>query len=490
MFEFESPAPTHCVLYTDGGYWPNVNIGGWGVHGYFFTAEPAKTGSGCKKALPSAQGYLNGKSGKPDILISHYVDAFETVMHGATNNVAELSAAIRALEIARDAKVTHLTLFADSKYVLQGITEWLPNWVKHDWVLGSGKPVANSELWKKLDHVYNELKQKGVTIDLRWVKGHSGDCGNDIVDKLSTLSICAGSNGRWVSECVLSPAKGYWKSEKKQSRLLNLSAWYYGVNDGAFCTSFDGRTIYYQGELRDDEEFNGKRISDACFSVVYLREPDPILETIRAESLRLAKASYYGLAVGSMREIFKPENYSLIEQYGPSFLIYDLSRNRLMNYRKETLVEERRPARRAYYAVDRLQLLERILVDYLKNDGKDAPGCFYYNDVTDLLYETVAEKKKEVTRLKPAISQSTKYIDVDVRYSASGSASVRLVLSQDLPDRNTLAALAEEIRRVTVVTWPDSESAIRFATIVETTNDVGIWSGVYSNLSLLPTTTR
>lgn len=489
MLNFEPHEPTHCVLYTDGGYWPNTGIGGWGVHGYFFTLIPATVGSGCKKALPTSAGYQTGKSGKTDITITHYVDAFETVSYNATNNVAELSAGIRALEIALESNVKQVTLFSDSKYFLQGITEWLPNWIRHQWVVSSGKPVANIDLWKKLDKIYSELKQRGVVIDLRWVKGHSGDFGNDIVDQLSTLSICAGSNGRKVSECVLTPAKGYWKTEKKYSRMLNQSAWYYGVNDNAFVESFDGRFIYYQGELRDDEEFNGKRISDASFSVIYLKEPDPVLETIRRESVRLAKASFYGLAVGSLSSIFKPENYDLIEQYGPSFLIYDLSKNRLMNYKKDILVEERRPARRAYYAVDRLQLLESILQEYLKRGDDFTSSSFYYNDITDILYERVIEKKKEIVRLRSTISQSTKFVDVEVNYTTVKKANVRLVMASDLPDRNTLAALADEIQRVVVVTWPDSESAIRYATIVETTNDVGIWSGVYSNLTLLPPAT-
>lgn len=499
MFDVNSEKPTHCVLYTDGGCWQDLRIGGWGVHGYFFINEPAKVGSGCKKAKPCVDGYENGSSGKTDITLTHYVDAFRSLPAEATNNVAELSAGIRAMELIVESGVTDAVLISDSKYFLQGLTEWLKGWVANKWVSSTGKPVANRELWERIAELRDEIAKRNINVKYKWIKGHSGDLGNDIVDKLSSLSMRAALNGRPVDETSVSDAKGYWKTSKKQSRLLNLPAWYFGVRTDAAVLSEDNRTIYYQGHVRDGEDFNGKMISDACFSVIYMTEPDPVLETIRTESMRLAKASFYGLAVADLKVIFHPENYELIEQYGIKFLTYDLAKNRLQNFRKEVLVEERRPVRRAYYAVDRLTHLEKILQSYIrlaasKDDAALSSATsdgLTYTDVTDILYEPVAGKRSSSIRLRPDITQAVKYLDIDADYTLpsknAGKAKVRLVLGQDLPDRNTLSALAEEIVKVVVVTWADSECAIRFATILQTNHDVGIWSGVYSNLTLLPT---
>lgn len=491
MFDTSEVAPTHLVVYTDGGCWQDLRIGGWGLHGYFYIEEPAKTGTGCKKAMPTPTGYESKATGKPDITVTHYVDAFKSLPSDATNNIAELSAGLKALELALESGVANALILTDSKYFLKGLTEWLPGWKRSNWILSTGKPVVNKELWVAVDEAYSKIQEKKINLQMKWVKGHSGEFGNEIVDKLASLSMRAAINGRPVDECNLAQAKGYWKQSKTHSRLLNMPAWYFGVRDNITSTTEDGRTIYYQGELRDSEDFNGKMISDASFSVVYLREPDPVMEIIRAESLKLAKASFYGLAVGYMPAILKPDNYELIETYGVKFLTYDMSKNRLQNFRKEVLVEERRPVRRAYYAVDRLTHLEEILKDYL---GNRVQNYYCYTDITDLLYETVAGKKTSSVKLRSHIVQSTKYLDIEVGHTVSaggeGKAKIRMVLTQDIPDRNTLSAIAEEGIKVVVVTWADSESVIRFATIVQTNNDVGIWSGVYSNLAFVPTPSR
>jgi ribonuclease HI len=95
-----------------------------------------------------------------------------------TNNRMELMAAIVALEtLTEDCKVT---LFTDSQYVRQGITEWMRNWVRRGWKTAAGAPVKNRELWERLHAACGRHQ-----IDWRWVKGHSGDPDNERVDDLA-----------------------------------------------------------------------------------------------------------------------------------------------------------------------------------------------------------------------------------------------------------------------------------------------------------------
>ncbi len=487
MFEPNDPKPTHLVLYTDGGCQQHLGIGGWGVHGYFFVEEPAKVGTGCKKATPTAEGYKQGSTPKPDITITHYVDAFGSLSVDATNNIAELEAAIAALKITLDSGVGSVLLMMDSKYVLQGSFEWLPKWVANKWISSNGQPIANQPQWMQIEALLAQVKDKGIKLTSKWVKGHSGEFGNEQVDSLATLSTRAAMNGRPVTERIISPAKGYWKQERKYPRMLNLPTWYYGVREDATDPSAAGRTIYYLGDLREAVEFTGKMISNATLAVVYLKEPDQVLETIRRESHKLAKMSFYGLAVGTLPVIFKPDIYDLVDNHGTKFLAYDVSKNRLMDFKKEILVEELRPARRAYYAVDRLNMLEGILKTYLRDGLHEG---FTFTDVTDLLYEVVPGKKSSSVKLKAHVTQAMKTLECQVDYvtpsKASGKAGIKLIVGQDIPDRNTLSALADEGIKVVAVTWAESDSVIRFATIVQTTDDVGIWSGTYSNLHILP----
>ena len=95
-----------------------------------------------------------------------------------TNNRMELMAAIVGLETLTEACT--VTLYTDSQYVRQGITEWLPNWVRRHWKTAAGEPVKNRDLWERLYAACGRHR-----IDWRWVKGHSGDPDNERVDQLA-----------------------------------------------------------------------------------------------------------------------------------------------------------------------------------------------------------------------------------------------------------------------------------------------------------------
>ncbi|MFT3805367.1 ribonuclease HI [Arenimonas sp.] len=95
-----------------------------------------------------------------------------------TNNRMELMAAIMALEALKSA--CRVVLHTDSKYVQQGIGEWLPNWLRRNWKTSGGDPVKNQDLWMRL-HAAAARHQ----VDWRWVKGHAGHADNERVDALA-----------------------------------------------------------------------------------------------------------------------------------------------------------------------------------------------------------------------------------------------------------------------------------------------------------------
>ena len=135
-------------LYTDGACRGNPGPGGWGV-------------------LLCYNGHEKELSGGE---------------HDTTNNRMELMAAIQGLESLN--KACDVILYTDSKYVMQGITEWISNWKAKGWKTAARKPVKNVDLWQRLDKARNNHK-----VDWRWVRGHSGHDGNERADELANRGV-------------------------------------------------------------------------------------------------------------------------------------------------------------------------------------------------------------------------------------------------------------------------------------------------------------
>ena len=107
-------------------------------------------------------------------------------MHGGdpetTNNRMELTAAIEALTALKGPR--KVILHTDSKYVMDGITDWMANWKKRGWKTANKNPVKNQELWEALDEAIQRHDIKWV-----WVTGHSGHDGNEEADALANKGI-------------------------------------------------------------------------------------------------------------------------------------------------------------------------------------------------------------------------------------------------------------------------------------------------------------
>ena len=115
-------------------------------------------------------------------------DGHEKRLYGAepqtTNNRMELTAVIEALQALK--RPCHVHLHVDSKYVLQGASEWLAGWKAKGWRTASKQPVKNVDLWQKLDAL---LHTAGHHIEWVWVKGHAGDPGNERADMLANRGV-------------------------------------------------------------------------------------------------------------------------------------------------------------------------------------------------------------------------------------------------------------------------------------------------------------
>lgn len=136
---------TTIEIFTDGACSGNPGAGGWGV--ILRCGEVEKELSG----------------GAPE----------------TTNNRMELTAVIEALKALK--RECEIILYTDSRYVMDGVNEWLPNWKRNNWRTTNKKSeVKNLDLWQELDKLLPLHKIKWV-----WVKGHNGHPENERVDKLA-----------------------------------------------------------------------------------------------------------------------------------------------------------------------------------------------------------------------------------------------------------------------------------------------------------------
>ncbi len=139
-------------LYTDGACSGNPGPGGWGTVIYFTDGSAQELGGSAAQT---------------------------------TNNRMEMQAAIEALQyLASSGRTEPVALYTDSEYVKNGITKWLTGWKKKGWKTSAGKPVLNQDLWRELDSLQLQVVQQ-APLEWRYVKGHSGDRGNDRCDEIA-----------------------------------------------------------------------------------------------------------------------------------------------------------------------------------------------------------------------------------------------------------------------------------------------------------------
>lgn len=112
------------------------------------------------------------------ILIGDKQNVISGKKKNTTNNQMELMAAIKALVSLK--KKQKIRIYTDSNYVKEGITNWIKIWEKNNWKTANKKKVKNIEFWKKLNILSNFHD-----IEWKWVKAHSGDPMNSLVDKLA-----------------------------------------------------------------------------------------------------------------------------------------------------------------------------------------------------------------------------------------------------------------------------------------------------------------
>ncbi|MGB3671139.1 MAG: ribonuclease HI [Phormidesmis sp.] len=176
-------------IYTDGACSGNPGPGGWGTRIEFADSQV------------------------------HELGGRETA---TTNNRMEMQAAIAALEFLKErldgADIDQpgsvpVILHTDSEYLKNGITKWIKGWKRKGWKTSAGKPVLNKDLWQQLDQLSQSLADDELSVDWRYVRGHTGNLGNERCDEIAR----AYSHAQPISLSQFSPSQSSAGKKRKSS---------------------------------------------------------------------------------------------------------------------------------------------------------------------------------------------------------------------------------------------------------------------------------
>lgn len=498
------------IAYTDGGCRPTSRgFGGYGFHGYLTDCTPADK-SVSAPATHTTRGYVDKKDLISSVIKNEidmerlantdgpiiddvvvmpiaYVDVWASIENEATNNIAEIMAMSALFEyvLERD-DITTLLVYGDSTYVKKGLNEWCEKWIKNGWKRADGEEVSNRNEWETLISLRNKVVESDIDLNIDWVRGHSGNVGNGIADVLATRGVFMASKGDYDRHIEISDVKGYWHGKVDYNRLLSKTSWYFSTNTGEG-KSPCGRFVYHMAK----EKIIGKKDSESSYSVVFIKESDPVLDKVREYQNIVSDGCENSIIAVDFGAVRTPKNYLDILKYGYANLYTPTEENRassIINAYGAQLTQEQKPARLAYRAVDYLITLEQMLNRYINMSTNTGDGGLSVTDITSMLFNSEENKDKLKCSLRKEIATDVRKMRFNVNYDTGinkGTVDVDALFDMDLPSRNTLSAVASKCPTVKIITWPESDTSVRIASVMEVDGEIGIWSTIHSNLRLI-----
>lgn len=488
------------ILYCDAGFKLYEKLGGYGIHGYTYTNEVPKRGTGNPKAKPTNMGYQDSATKEDLVSIKQYVDLCGPLANVASSNEAELKALLEALKyLDRNDSIENARIFSDSRFTVQGISTWITRWVKSNWRTSTGNEVKYKELWMEVKELWDKVKST-KSVEIEWIKGHSGHIGNDTADELATRGTVLSLNGEDENVITKSDAPGYWTVAASTSipRLLEAPRFYVITFGGSNKLQSDGSRTYYlgtHGGKDKDDDMICKPYACNYMAVVRSKIADPIMDTVIDEIHELEKKRQRPLGtvvVGNNQNLLSRRVYRDITQYGLKFMRRVSTPVSVSTARGLELASELVPLGRGYKLLEICSNLNDRLVDLA--NGKD---YFTFTDLGEHLFEEAVVKKVATLKVKASITSSVKSIRIDGNFSTDTVSPptdtfiqrTPLILGSDLPSRNQLVALVDDISSIQLASWRDSSKSCRYGTyIVFKNGDCAFWSRYDANLLIVKRT--
>jgi len=477
------------VLYTDGGARPsNPGKMGWGMHGYKYTTEPSKRGSGLAKHNITDLGYIKESDEKlinstvTKVTPLEYYDFFGTEGHIGTCNQAEVDALRNSLMNLKDLDVSRIHVLTDSSYLVHGVMEYIAIWKTRNWVKGDGSVVPNKDSWIKLDQLIETIRANGIAFTVAWLEGHVGNFGNLQADSLATLGVSHGMKGKLFQSIEVSPAQGYWKKSVEKHPFLGFRKLYFNNRP-----EHNVPGVYYLADPGGDEFVIGRKLPAACYSIVQLKEPDQVLETIRTAQCDI-NSDTSQVVVARLDKVYSPDVFHSLTKFGGFSLMQRGKRNTSLDFIDDkpiTVVID--PPGLVFQAVTIFEELNKQLEEFKALTDTESLESENVTDITSYFYDisviTKNGKTSTVYKLKKEFNlgaDAIKKVDIPATVN-NRKVVIPLTLGLDSPERNQFKQLEDYQPRVSLITWCNGDESYRFCTIVKTEEGVAIWANYYAN---------
>ncbi len=500
------------VLYTDGSVRPtNPGYGGWGVHGYIYTNKKIDKPISVKSVeleteednlvnkkdscVITNKGYLgysvmeksiNTYPVKPTV----FIDGLGSHPNKITNQYAELTALLKALEYVVNKDLKFIDIFSDSTYVIFGMTQRIENYAKNNWLDRDGNSVINCDLWKQLYQLHNNLLNKGCHISYNWVKAHVGIYGNELADSSAVTGMNYSTYEEHKESFIETNYKDYY--EKERHPFISFERIFFNSVE-----KYNTPGYYFQSKSNDQIDFViGKRMPKAAYSIIKLNNPDNVIESVKERQYDVSNKLNM-IVMMMLDKVYNKNIYRYLNNHGKYCLVKD-RRNFGLNFTgKEPITIEVNPTGLSIRAIENFNYLEDILDKFLQlhesHDKKlTSPEKLNWFNITDKFFttETKLKKKEEVLvcTLNKEINDTTDCLKIsidEIHNNKEIKLDIPLILGLDILPRNNLKRLEDLQPNIYLITWRESEASLRYATIIKCSDSVGIWSNFFSDRIIL-----
>lgn len=452
------------VLYTDGS--SRLGQAGWGLHGYTYKDEPfKKLPKGLKQAVPTAAGYVTkDKLKDPTVQPIEVIMGWGAISHDKTNNHGELLAMHRALTwlTSLESLPLKVRILADSMYVINALTEWLPNWIAQGWRNSTGKPVAHKEKWLAIKETYDHLKEHCEDFELVHIKAHAGHYGNEEADKLAKL----GSMSQIEEEHLDTLPYDEWHKstidhdDNKLNPLLFKGGLFFESNRKEpheqlryFLYHLRSRS---SGNPRSNDNFEEKAskrdvylgtwVPDQVFAVIAPNEEEPIIEDSIKYHDEAMPSDYAEYAVLRLDNVTRKSYLGMQRQLGEGATAKLPHSKTCVTVGDLVVSRTLRPPLRAFDAAHTYDLMNHTLTQFIK---EEEVTDVHVIDLTERLFESKQKtpKSKVTWKTRADIPKTSTHLLVEERIEGC-TFKTKLIFGTDLPERLGLDRIASDTAKV------------------------------------------
>lgn len=485
------------VAYVDGGYRAKMHYrhsypacGGCGVFGYIYANQEPKVGHGCQGFIPTHVGIqFKDQMNSPVVTkldiskmpVAVTPVAYINVRDGSetytTNNIGELMGLYHAFLIAKEfTEITHVFIRGDSEYVLNGLTKSCEAWSQNNWCKSNGEEVKNVALWKKVYALYIELQNSGKVVELSWIKGHSDSVGNQKADQYATEGMIGCNNQAELPSYRVVAPKDMWVPKVETPDILSEPLLVVSNSKVTNTVNINNKDyyFYYQGTFGKEADDYTKLGSDKSYSVAALYEKEPVIQGVVELCRNIESTNGLTTYIGRMDEFFRPKNYLEIQDVGLIFLRRNY-KNEFTLSEGKLVLEELSPIRHGERLNTVFNFLEEVLYKYIAGSLEEK---YLIKDITSDFYEELVTKKSTKLAVKETID---KFIDIEMNLEDTATKHLRISIGIETPKLRVIKNYASPNTKIKLIYWYQADKSIRYATIFETVDGIGIWASVYSN---------